>query len=156
MDENESGIWYVMTTVVIMYFLFRISHIFIIVTTERCASQEAVWFTSDDMGINIYVLFVAVFVLIGCWAISETLRAFVLHYQDRFLCLLITVLISLAVASVLIISRAQYESYQVIYGSRPYNDYNFNIIKHFKPVLDINGVQLDGKYRWLQCQKANK
>ena len=151
MEKEESNVWFVMIVLIITYFSYRVTHIFIILTTERCVSQEIVWLSSNFPGLSLFTMFLTVFLLIGVWAIVELIRAFVLSYRDRFVCLLVTALVLFAVSSVVLISTAQYQSYQVIYGGRTYDEFTFKIVKQFYLFKDSEGVIIDGKYKWQRC-----
>ena len=125
-QKESSNIWFVIISLLIFHFLYY----YLIIHTNvvmDCMPYEEFWTWTDDSGVGLFKVFIFIFVLFGLWAILEAIIAYKKDLKDKVFCIISSALIVIYVIYLLMSFKAHWESFEVKWGQRAYEDLTFQI-----------------------------
>lgn len=118
----NSNTWILVSTLVIVGFLYQWTHIYTFVTST-CRPHTDVWLSGGSE--NIYTYFLCVYGLFAVWAVVEISCAHIANYQDKWFCTIVCSCALLLVVSTLGAFRAHWEMFEYGWGLREGRELTF-------------------------------
>ncbi len=94
-----------------------------------CMPYEEFWTWKDESGVGLFKIFILIFSLFALWTILEIIIANKCGLEDKRFCTFSGILILIYVAYLMMSFKAHWETFEVKWGKRNYQDITFQ----FKP-----------------------
>lgn len=132
-NKESSNIWIVIISLLIFHFLYFYLHIHTTVVLD-CMPYEEFWTWTDESGVGIFKIFILIFLLFAIWATLEMIVAHKRDLKDKKFCTISSILILIYIVYLMMSFKAHWESFEVKWGKRNYQDITFQ----FTPFPEIS------------------
>jgi hypothetical protein len=86
---------------------------------------EEFWTWTDESGLGLFKMFILIFLLIGIWTILEMIAAHKRDLTDKRFCTISSIIILIYIVYLMMSFKAHWESFEVKWGERNYQDMTF-------------------------------
>jgi len=88
---------------------------------------EEFWTWTDESNIGVFKLFIFIFLLFGLWTLLEMIVANKRDLKDKKFCTISSILILIYVVYLMMSFKAHWESFEIKWGKRNYQDFTFKL-----------------------------